>query len=175
MDLKDILAISGQPGLYKFISQGRNAIIVENLETKKRMSAFGSERVSSLEDISIFTDDEDLPLVDVFRMINEKEGNNPAIDPKSSAEELKQYIADIVPEYDRDRVYPSDIKKILMWYNLLLKLDMLTFEEEEAKEEKEKEKEEEKPKAEKEEKKSAPAKKKTAGEKKPGSPGKASK
>jgi hypothetical protein len=129
MDLKDILAISGQPGLYKFISQGRNAIIVEHLETKKRISAFGSEKISSLEDISIFTDDEDLPLVDVFKKIYEKEGEKPAIDPKSSPNDLKNYLSEIVPEYDRDRVYLSDIKKIVMWYNQLLKLDMVNFKE----------------------------------------------
>lgn len=129
MDLKDILSISGQPGLYKFISQGRNAIIVENLETKKRMSAFGSERISSLEDISIFTDDEDLPLVDVFKKIHEKEGDKPAIDPKSPPDKLKNYLSELVPGYDKDRVYTSDIKKIMMWYNLLLELDMVKFEE----------------------------------------------
>lgn len=133
MDLKDILAISGHPGLYKFISQGRNAIIVENLETKKRMSAFGSERISSLEDISVFTDDEDLPLVDVIKKIFVKEGDKPAIDPKSSPGELKNYFSEIVPGYDRDRVYTSDIRKIIMWYNLLLNLDMVKFDEEEEK------------------------------------------
>lgn len=138
MDIKDILAISGYPGLFKFISQGRNAIIVENLETKKRMSAFGSERISSLEDISVFTDDEDLPLVEVFEKIYTKEGENPAMDPKSSPEDMKKYFSEIVPGYDRDRVYTSDIKKIMVWYNLLQKLGMVSFEEEdEKKEEKE--------------------------------------
>jgi len=136
MDLKDILAISGQPGLYKFISQGRNAMIVENLETKKRMSAFGSERISYLEDISIFTDDEDLPLIDVFKKIHEKEGENPAVDPKSPPETLKSYLSELVPGYDKDRVYTSDIKKIMMWYNLLLKLDMVKFDEKDEKDEK---------------------------------------
>jgi hypothetical protein len=160
MDLKDILAISGYPGLYKFISQGRNAIIVENLETKKRMSAFGSERISSLEDISVFTDDEDLPLVSVLKKIFEKEGDKPAIDPKSSPGELNNYFSEVVPGYDRNRVYTSDIKKIMMWYNLLLKLDMVKFNEEEEK------KEEQETKAEKEKDKSSAAVKKTSGSKK---------
>lgn len=145
MDLKDILAISGYPGLFKFVSQGRNAIIVENLESGKRMSAFGSEKISSLEDISVYTDKEDLPLVDVFKKIFEKEKNNPAIDPKSPPEELKDYFSEIIPDFDRDRVYPSDIKKILTWYNLMLKLEMVQFDEEEKKEEKEQNPEEEKP------------------------------
>ncbi len=135
MDLKDILAISGYPGLFKFVSQGRNAIIVENLETSKRMSAFGSERISSLEDISVYTDEEDLPLLDVFKRIFEKEGNKPTIDPKSNPDALKDYFSEVVPGYDRDRVYTSDIKKILTWYNLMLKLKMVEFDEEEKKDE----------------------------------------
>ncbi len=133
MELKDILAISGYPGLFKFVSQGRNAIIVENLETKKRMSAFGSERISSLEEISVYTDEEDLPLVDVFKKIFEKEGNKPTIDPKSAPEKLKSYFSEIIPGYDRDRVYTSDIKKILTWYNLMHELKMVKFDEEEEK------------------------------------------
>jgi len=144
MDLKDILAISGYPGLFKFVSQGRNAIIVENLETKKRMSAFGSERISSLEEISVYTDEEDLPLVDVVKKIFEKEGNKPAIDPKSPPEKLKNYFSEIIPGYDRDRVYTSDIKKILTWYNLMHKLKMVKFDEEEEKEGKEQDSKEKK-------------------------------
>lgn len=137
MDLKDILAISGYPGLFKFISQGRNAIIVENLETGKRMSAFGSEKISSLEDISVYTDKEELPLVDVFKRIFETKKDKPAIDPKSPPEKLKEYFSEIVPDFDRDRVYASDIKKILTWYNLMLKLGMVHFDEEDEKEKKE--------------------------------------
>ena len=158
MELKDILAISGHPGLYKYISQGRSAIIVENLESKKRISAFASEKISSLEDISVFTDAEDVPLPDVFKFIYDKENGGPAIHHKSSPEELKEYFAEVIPEYDRNRVYVSDMKKIFLWYNLLLKLNMVTFEEE-----KEEEKEEVENKAvEKEEvKKKGVGKKKT--------------
>ncbi len=144
MELKDILAISGYPGLFKFVSQGRNAIIVENLESGKRMSAFGSERISSLEDISVYTDEEDLPLVDVFKRIFDKEGAKPAIDPKSPTEELNNYFSEVIPDYDRDRVYTSDIKKILTWYNLMLKLKMVKFDEEEKEEEEKKKPSEEK-------------------------------
>lgn len=135
MDLKDILAISGHPGLYKFISQGRSAMIVENLEDKKRMSAFASSKISSLEDIAVFTDDEDIPMADVLKLIYEKEKGKPAIDHKSPSEDLKKYFEEVLPEYDRNRVYVSDIKKIVLWYNLLLKLDMVRFDEEDQKEE----------------------------------------
>ena len=125
MVLKDILAISGQPGLYKFIAQGKNAIIVEHLETKKRSSAFASAKVSSLEEISVFTEGEDMPLGKVFDLIHEKESGGSAIDYKSDPEKLKEYFGELIPEYDRDRVYNSDIKKILQWYNLLHSLNLL--------------------------------------------------
>jgi hypothetical protein len=126
MVLKDILAISGEPGLFKFVAQGKNAIIVEHLETGRRSSAFTSAKVSSLEDISVFTQDEDMPLAKVFDRIFEKESGGPAIDPKTATPEiLKKYFEGIVPEYSRERVYVSDIRKIIVWYNLLLKKDML--------------------------------------------------
>ncbi len=129
--LKDILSISGYGGLYKFISQGRTGIIVESFEDKKRMNASATVKISALEDIAIFTDTEDLPLKDVFKAISEKENGGEAINHKSSADELKNYFAEVLPDYDRDRVYVSDIKKVLNWYNLLLKFEMLNFDEEE--------------------------------------------
>ena len=137
MDLKDIMAISGKPGLYKFVAQGRNAIIVEQIETGKRTSAFTHERINSLEEITVFTDDKDKPLKDVFKAIYEKEDGKESISPKSDNQTLKDYFGEVVPDYDHDRVYVSDIKKILAWYNILQKADMLSFEEEEEKEEKE--------------------------------------
>lgn len=138
MVLKDILAISGEQGLFKFIAQGKNAIIVEHLETGRRSSAFSSAKVSSLEDISVFTQDEDMPLAKVFDRVFEKEKGGPAIDPKSAKTEiLKQYFGEVVPEYSRERVYVSDIKKIIAWYNLLQNKNMLIPDEPEKKEEKE--------------------------------------
>ena len=133
--LKDILSISGHSGLFKFISQGRHGIIVESLENKKRMNASATAKISALEDIAIFTDTEDIALNDVFKAIYEKEDGGEAISHKSSADELKSYFEEILPDYDRDRVYVSDIKKVIQWYNQLHKLDMLNFEEEEAAEE----------------------------------------
>ena len=132
--LKDILSISGQGGLFKFISQGRAGIIVESLETKKRMNASATAKVSALEDVAIFTDVEDKPLKDVFKAIFEKENGGVAINHKSSANELKDYFANILPDYDRDRVYVSDIKKVINWYNILHKFEMLNFDEEEEQE-----------------------------------------
>jgi hypothetical protein len=129
MVLKDIMAISGQSGLFKFIAQGKNAIIVEHLETKKRSSAFSTAKVSSLEEISIFTEDEDMPLGKVFDLIHEKENGGPAIDYKSEPGRLKAWFEEILPQYNREKVYVSDIKKVAHWYNILHNLNMLVKEE----------------------------------------------
>jgi len=155
MILKDIISISGEPGLFKFIAQGKNAIIVEHLETKKRSSAYSSAKVSSLEDIAIFTEKEDMPLGKVFDLIYEKENGGPAIDSKADSTKLKAWFETILPEYSKDKVYASDIKKLASWYNLLLNLKLLVKEEPEAKSTEETEPAEEK-------KEAAPKKKKTA-------------
>ncbi|MDT8401194.1 MAG: DUF5606 domain-containing protein [Bacteroidales bacterium] len=125
MVLKDLMAIAGSPGLYKFIAQGKNAVIVENLETGKRTSAHGAAKISSLEDIAVFTETEEIPLAEVFDKIFEKEEGAETINYKSSPAELKKYFGELLPEYDRERVYVSDIKKIVQWYNILHSLDML--------------------------------------------------
>lgn len=169
MVLKDIMAISGQPGLFKFIAQGKNAIIVEHLETKRRGSAFNTARVSSLDEITVYAGKEDMPLGKIFDLIFEKENGGPAIDFKSDPEKLRQYMSEIVPDYDRDKVYNSDIRKILQWYNILHGLNLLIKEEPEKKADEvteEKTAKEEKP-AEAGKKKEEPAlgKKKSAGEK----------
>jgi len=160
MILKDILSISGEPGLFKFIAQGKNAIIVEHLETKKRSSAYGSAKVSSLEDIAIFTETEDMPLGKVFDLIYDKGNGGPAIDSKADAIKLRTWFEGILPEYSKDKVYTSDIKKLASWYNILHNLDLLKKDEPEVKKEKEKEAEKEKaPAGEKKKKKAAPKKK----------------
>lgn len=130
MDLKDIFTISGKPGLYKFISQGRNSVmIVENLEDKKRITAFTTTKISSLEDIAVFTDAEDMALKDVFKAIYEKENCAASINHKSSGKVLEEYFHEIIPAYDRKRVYASDIKKVILWYNILQKQELLDFSE----------------------------------------------
>jgi hypothetical protein len=135
MNLKDIMAISGEGTLFKFIAQGKNAVIVENLETGRRQSAGATAKVSALEEISIFTTGEDMPLGKVMDKIWEKENGGEALSHKLPDNDLKKYFAEIFPEYDHDRVYTSDIKKVLHWYNILHKLNLLVKEEEEKKEE----------------------------------------
>ena len=128
MILKDFLAISGEPGLFKFIAQGKNALIVEHIETGKRSSTFSSHKVSSLEDISVFTESEDLPLGKVFDKIFEKEAGGPALESRSDPEKLRSYFEEIVPDYSKERVYASDIKKVITWYNILQKKNLLVKE-----------------------------------------------
>ena len=133
--LKDIMSISGLGGLFKFISQARNGIIVESLETGKRMQAFSTMKVNSLKDIAVFTKKEEVLLEDVFKKIVEKESGGASIDPKSSPDELKAYFLKILPDFDEERVYISDIKKMINWYNILQKHDLLKFGKEEKKKE----------------------------------------
>jgi hypothetical protein len=127
--LKGILSISGQSGLFKMVAESKNNIIVESLETLKRMPVHSTSKVSSLEDIAIYTENGDVPLKDIFKLISEKESGGQAISSKSSANELKAYFEKIVPEYDKDRVYISDIKKVLLWYNTLQQKELLDFSE----------------------------------------------
>jgi hypothetical protein len=133
--LKGILAISGQSGLFKMVAESKNNIIVESLDTKKRIPVYSTSKVSALEDIAIYTETGDVPLKEVFKTISEKEDGGQALSHKSSANELKAYFEELVPEFDRDRVYVSDIKKVLLWYNMLHEKEMLDFSEEEEKSE----------------------------------------
>ncbi|XOV68324.1 MAG: DUF5606 domain-containing protein [Fluviicola sp.] len=121
MDLSGIISISGRPGLYKVIAQGKNNIIVESLMDKKRFPAYSSDRISALEDISIYTIDDDKPLKEIFADIYEKQEGKEGPSHKSDIGELTAYFTDILPDYDEERVYASDIKKLFQWYNLLLK------------------------------------------------------
>lgn len=134
MDLKDILSISGYSGLFRFLSQGRNGVIVENLTDKSRMNASSSLRISGLEDIAVFTDDKEVSLKEVFRLIYRKENGGASIDPKSPNDKLKQYFEEILPNYDKEKVYVSDIKKIFTWYSILLKEKLIDLEEDKVEE-----------------------------------------
>ena len=116
------------------VAESKNSIIVESLDTQKRMPVYSTSKVSSLEDIAIYTEAGDTPLKDVFKTISEKENGGVTLDPKSSGNKLKEYFEEIVPEYDKDRVYVSDIKKVLLWYNILLEKEMLDFSKEESEE-----------------------------------------
>lgn len=121
--LNEILTISGKPGLFKLLTSGRGALIVENIdETKKRLPVQGTDKVVSLGDISIFTEDREMPLREVFQAIEDKLGKNVVeLDyRKASNGELISFLEGIVPDFDHDRVYPSHIKKIISWYNMLV-------------------------------------------------------
>ncbi len=132
--LKEILSISGKPGLQKLISNSSNAIIVESLIDGKRFPAYSNSKIIALEDISIYTEKEDIPLKEVFKRIYTKEEGKKTLSHKEANEKIIAYFNEIVPEYDKDRVYTSDMKKIIQWYNLLTDKGILNFSEEEKKE-----------------------------------------
>ena len=117
-----ILAISGKPGLYRLVSQGRGMLIVETIDAaKKRPPAGARDRVTSLNDVSMYTTDDDKPLMQIFQAISDKEdGKHTSIDHKKATKaELAEFMAAVLPDYDRDRVHDSDIKKLIQWYNIL--------------------------------------------------------
>ncbi|MFO0495834.1 MAG: DUF5606 domain-containing protein [Flavobacteriia bacterium] len=129
MNLTGIIAISGRPGLFKVLTQGKNSIIVESLLDKKRFPAYATDRVSALEDISIYTYEEDAPLKDILTAIYKKEDGKECPSHKEDLKVLQNYILEILPNYDQERVYPSDLKKLFQWYNLLLSTGNLLLEE----------------------------------------------
>ena len=125
-----ILAISGKPGLYKLVSRGKNNLIVEALDsTHRRQPAFGTDRITSLNDIAMYTDADDVPLTDVLENLKAlEEGKKASIDvKKASSDELREYFAKVLPEFDRDRVHNSDIKKLIQWYNILIENGITDF------------------------------------------------
>lgn len=120
MDLKGIIAISGKPGLFKIAAQGRNNIIVESMDTGKKFPAFASDKISALEDICIYTYEEEMPLADVYSKLAEKESYKASISHKEDAVKLREHIVTFLPDYDEDRVYDSDLRKLYQWYNILV-------------------------------------------------------
>ena len=127
MEFKDILAISGMPGLYKYVAQSTRGIIVESLGDGKRMNASATSRVSALSEISMFTEGDDIALAEVFTKMYAHTQGKEAISHKESPETLKAYFADVLPDYDRDRVHVSDIKKALSWFNILVGAGLTVF------------------------------------------------
>lgn len=128
---KTILAISGKPGLYELISRGKGTLIVEGLSDHKRIPAFVTDRVTSLADICMYTEDEDKPLGEIFAALRDMEGGKKSsLDyKKASGADLQAYMAKFVPNFDRDRVHSSDIKKLIQWYNILVEAGITEFEE----------------------------------------------
>lgn len=132
--LQTVLAIAGKPGLYRLVSRGNKNLIVESLDaTKKRTPIFGADKVISLADIAMYTDNGEVPLAEVLQKVADKESAKEAsLNPKkASNEELQNYFAEILPDYDRERVYMTDIKKLLTWYNLLVNAGITVFVEKE--------------------------------------------
>jgi hypothetical protein len=126
MSLEKVLSISGKPGLYKLVTQTRNGFIAESLLDGKRLTVNMHSNVSLLSEIAIYTLTEEVPLVEVLKKIKDKEnGKTTSISHKSSKDDLEEYFFEVLPDYDEDRVYPSDIKKMIRWYNLLQENNML--------------------------------------------------
>lgn len=127
MELKEIMSVSGQTGLFRFISQARNGIIVESFTDKKRSFVSALTKVNSLEDIAVFTEKEEVPLKDIFKTIDSLDSELVIPQPKASPDELKKFMDQILPDYDQNRVYVSDIRKIINWYTILKTNDLLKF------------------------------------------------
>lgn len=130
--METILAISGKPGLYKLVSSSNTGLIIEILdESKKRTPVFPTDRVTSLADIAMYTDSEDIALWKVLKNLGEKEGNKECLFnyKKASKAELHDFFSQVLPSYDRDRVHDGDIKKLIQWYNILIKNGFTNFEE----------------------------------------------
>jgi hypothetical protein len=137
MDLKDIVAIGGKPGLYEIKAQSKSGIIVESLMDKKKFPVSATQNISALNEISIYTYEEETPLRIIFKAISDKENGNETINPKENSKLLTSYFREILPNFDEERVYTSNIKKILQWYNLLVskKFDFTLIKEEDTAEE----------------------------------------
>ena len=127
--LKDILAITGKPGLYKLVSRGNNMLIVESLVDGKRMPTYARDRIVALSDVSMFTNADDVSLSEVLTNAGKKEGLKPvAMDPKKAEnKQLQAWFDEVLPDWDRDRVYPSDIRKLIQWYNILVNAGITDF------------------------------------------------
>lgn len=126
MSLEKILAISGKPGLYEIVTQTRTGAVVESLLDKKRLTVGAHSNISVLSEIAIYTLTEEVPLKDVLRKVKDKENGRPtSISHKDGKDVLEEYFFEVLPDYDEDRVYASDIKKVVQWYNLLQKNDLL--------------------------------------------------
>lgn len=126
MQLEKIISISGKPGLFKLVSQLKNGFIVENITTKKKASISNSSQVSLLDNIAMFTFDKEVPLFDVLENVARKEDYKPTMSHKSTDAELRDFMKEVLPDYDQERVYVSDIKKLAQWYNLLEKAGYIT-------------------------------------------------
>jgi len=124
MEFNKIISVSGKPGLFQVISQSKNAVIAESLVEKKRLAINTKQNVSLLENIAIYTYEEDMPLLDVFTAIHNKTEGKEALSNKESSKNLTAFFTEVIPNYDDERVYASNIKKVIQWYNILTKAGM---------------------------------------------------
>jgi hypothetical protein len=129
MNLTGIIAIAGKPGLYRVVSRTKSGLLVESLLDGKKMTALATHKISSLEDISMYTYDEDVKLSEVMQKIYDHTKGGETIDPKVEGGKLFEYFGAVMPDFDQERVYPSDVKKLFTWYNLLLNAGVLKPEE----------------------------------------------
>lgn len=125
--INGVLSISGKPGLFRLISRGNNMLIVESIEDKRRLPAYAKDKVVSLADVAIYTDNGETPLSDVFELINKKESGKPVNIDLKDKEALKTYFAEVLPSFDREHVYANDIKKVISWYNILINDGLTDF------------------------------------------------
>jgi len=125
MNLAGIIAISGKPGLYKVVKQGKNNLFVQSLDSDKITPAYSSDKISALEDISVYTYEEDVPLLELLGLIAEKSNYEATLSHKEDKKKLESFFEEVVPNYDKERVYFSDIKKIFQWYNQLQNVGLL--------------------------------------------------
>ncbi len=130
IDLTGFISITGQPGLYKIVAQSKNGIIVEGLSDKKRVNVYASTKVSTLTDISMFTTGDDKPINEIMTAIFDKEKGGPAVDAKADDKTVEAYFAQVLPDYDKERVYVSNMRKLFSWYNALQSTSNLKTEEE---------------------------------------------
>ena len=126
MNLQGIISIAGRPGLYKVVAQGKNTVIVESMTDKKRFPAHASDKISSLEDISVYTTDEDIKLTEVYSKMYDKLNGEGALSHKEDPTKLREFVLTFLPNYDSERVYDSDVRKLFQWYNTLLAEGLLT-------------------------------------------------
>lgn len=121
INIKDVVALSGSPGLFKILKADERAIVVESMDDrKKRQLVKGNMMVTKLIDVSIYTDDDSEPLVNVLQNIREKHGDKLPVDKKSNKDDMMDFLAEVLPNYDREKVYPSNVKKLVAWYKVLV-------------------------------------------------------
>jgi hypothetical protein len=125
LNLESIISVTGKPGLYKVLSQIKNGLIVESIIDGKRTPIHATDKVSALSDISIYTNDGYMPLEEIYEVIYKKTDGKAAVNHKATAAELKSFMTEVVPNYDEDRVYNSDLKKLFQWFNMLAEKGLL--------------------------------------------------